>query len=64
MARKCFPDEFLRMGALTVTHLGTVTRSPYMHNRSYLFPDQYRAFRIYWSTREIGDVREDVRDEV
>ena len=52
------------MGALTVTHLGTVTRSPYMHNRSYLFHDQYRAFRIYWSTREIGDVREDVRDEV
>ena len=60
MYRKCFPGEFIRMGALTVTHLGTVIRSPYMHNRNYLFPDQYRSFRIYWSTRHIGEVRRKV----
>lgn len=54
--RKLFSGEYLRLGALTVTHLGTVSRSPYMHNRNYLFPDQYRSFRIYWSTHSIGEV--------
>ena len=56
MYSKLFPNEYLRLGALTITHLGTLSRSPYMHNRNYLFPEQYRSFRIYWSTQSIGEV--------
>lgn len=44
------------MGALTVVRLGVVGTSPYMHNRNYIFPDQYRAFRIHWSTVYPGKV--------
>lgn len=54
--RKYPKDAYIRLGALTVTHFGRVGRSPYMHSANYLFPDQYRAFRIFWSTCEIGQV--------
>lgn len=42
------------MGCLTITHIGIVGVSPLMHNRNFIFPDQYRAFRIYWSIANPG----------
>ena len=54
--RRNLDNDPFRMGALTVIRLGHVGTSPYMHNRNYIFPDQYRAFRIYWSTVYPGKV--------
>lgn len=57
MSRRNLDNDAFRMGALTVTRLGYVGTSPKMHNSNYIFPDQYRAFRIYWSTVTPGQVR-------
>lgn len=48
--------DAIRVGALTVTHYGVVDTSPFTHNRNYIFPNQYRAFRVYWSTVRVGEV--------
>lgn len=50
------PAASLRFGALTVTHVGTVLPSPFFHDATHLFPDLYRAFRIFWSTRHPAQV--------
>ena len=47
--------EAIRVGALTVTHYGVVDTSPLNHNRNYIFPMQYRAFRGFWSTVHVGE---------
>ena len=57
MNRRNLDNDAFRMGALTVTRLGYVGTSPKMHNRNYIFPDQYRAFRIHWSTVTPGQVK-------
>lgn len=52
--RKGTITDFIRMGACTVTHFGTLDNSPYMHDENHIYPENYRAFRIFWSTVYIG----------
>lgn len=54
--RRMMDKDAIRVGALTVTHYGVVDTSPFTHNRNYIFPSQYRAFRVYWSTVRVGEV--------
>lgn len=54
--RRMMDKDAIRVGALTVTHYGVVDTSPFTHNRNYIFPNQYRAFRVYWSTVRVGEV--------
>lgn len=54
--RRTIDKDAIRVGALTVTHYGVVDASPFTHNRNYIFPNQYRAFRVYWSTVRVGEV--------
>lgn len=54
--RRTVNKEAIRVGALTVTHYGVVDTSPLSHNRNYIFPMQYRAFRVFWSTVHVGEV--------
>ena len=44
----------IRMGSLTVSHVGSVGVSPRMHTERFVFPDQYRAFRAFWSAKRPG----------
>lgn len=44
----------IRMGSVTVSHVGTVGISPRMHTEQFLFPDQYRVFRVFWSAKRPG----------
>ena len=44
----------IRMGSVTVSHVGTVGISPRMHTERFLFPDQYRVFRVFWSAKRPG----------
>ena len=44
----------IRMGSLTVSHVGSGGVSPRMHTERFVFPDQYRAFRAFWSAKRPG----------
>lgn len=44
----------IRMGSVTVSHVGAVGISPRMHTERFLLPDQYRVFRVFWSAKRPG----------
>ena len=44
----------IRLGSVTVSHVGVVGISPRMHTEQFIFPDQYRVFRVFWSVKRPG----------